>query len=397
MQLQQRIITSLPIEKIDLRPPPLFARAKELPPEPQIHYNESYDFRPNEYTSVPPPSTCPPFSPGEYSTIYARKAPFRHPNGYMIESPSSAGFIERQEQESASPSNRQNTTNGYAMHSQQQALPIRCNEHSSNNGHSPTPSDDSWRTPLLGANSPINNGKGEKNEKSHFPSVKNLSLFGKKTRATSTDATKHDGSHSLHTQASALPKRLLSTPSPEHTYVAIPSRKASAPLPSTPTSYTGSRFSSISASTMTTQSSYEASEAPDFNPWAEQERNSTPDNRGKSKGSSSAQTLRSSGSIPRAPGSSLSVISNPKDLLPSEANSKCILRLSLYITSYRRALALAGFEQSAETVAQNSLSILTILSESAMPDLSLRLLRKIILTSVPTQITQDSAKAPGKW
>ena len=333
MQLQQRIITSLPIEKIDLRPPPLFARATELPPEPQMHDNESYNVHPDGYPSASPPSICPPFSPGEYSRIYARQSSFTHPNNNMMASPPSTGFVERQEQESASSSDRyvqRDDPDRYKMHSQQLILPTRCKEQLlTHNDSSPGLSDDTWRTPLLGSTTPIDNGKGEKNEKSHFSSVKNLNLFGKKSRATSIDSTKHDASQSLHTQASALPKRMLSNPSPEHTYVAVQSRKASAPPPSTPTSYTGSRFSSISASTMTTQSSYEASEAPDFNPWPEQERHSTPDSRvnhGKSKGSNSAQTIRSSESIRRAPGGSISATGNPKDLLPSEANSKCIVK-----------------------------------------------------------------------
>ena len=329
MQLQQRIITSLPIEKIDLRPPPLFARAKELPPEPQIHNNESYNVRPNGYPSVSPPSTCPPFSPGEYSRIYARQSSFTHPNDNTMAAPPLTGFIELQEPESASSSDRyvqRDDPDRYKMHSQQLILPTRCKEQLlSHNDSFPGPSDDTWRTPLLGSTTPTDSGKGEKNEKSPFSSVKNLNLFGKKSRATSIDATKHDASRSLRTQASALPKRLLSNPSPEHTYVAVQSRKASAPPPSTPTSYTGSRFSSISASTMTTQSSYEASEAPDFNPWVEQERHSTPDStisHGKSKGSSSTQTVRSSESIRRAPG-----------------NSKCIVRISFFSISYHCALA----------------------------------------------------------
>ena len=338
MQLQQRIITSLPIEKIDLRPPPLVTRAKELPPEPHTHYNESYNLGPSGYSSAPHPGTCPPFSPGDYNTIYSRTASFRHQKDYMIEPPSWGGFIEHQEQELDSPSNRyvqQKTQNGYELRSRQQVLPIRGNEEPlSNNGSFLAPSEDSWRTPLLGATRPADNNKGEKNEKSHFPSVKNLNLFGRKSRATSIDSTKHDASHSLHTHASALPKRLLSNPYPEHTSIAVPSRKASIALPSTPTSYTGSRFSSISASTATTQSSHEASESPDFNPWVEQERHSTPDstvNHGWSKGTCSVQTLRSSGSIRRVPGSSMSATSNPKDLLPSEANSKCISRTFFYI------------------------------------------------------------------
>ena len=162
-------------------------------------------------------------------------------------------------------------------------------------------------------------GRNERSEKGHFR------LFGKRSRTNSDHVPKNDSMQSQQVQASAVPKHLLPSASPETAYESAATRALSGA--STTPSYAGSRFSSMSASTNTTQSSYEPPETPDFNPWLERGSHSTSSStisRSISKASSPAQTVRSSGSIHRVPGSSMSITGsmtgNPKDLLPSEAN-----------------------------------------------------------------------------
>lgn len=377
MQLQQRIITSGPIE--NLRPPPLFASPRSLeetPPVPQarriIRRHEPYDVHPNGYPPIEPSTqatTCPPFSPYEGRTTYPPQAPPIQPDHH---SPPSSfpgqydGQFSGQYQQATVYQSTQypqqapsNQFNGYV---QQQRLPIRSNDHErrspSNqapqaigqyqsapqgsvtevpNNASPTLSNGSRTAPPAyqertssGVTLPTasdRNGKNEKSEKGHFSSVTKLNPFSKKSRTASVDVAKNDTTQSQHLQPLAGPRHLMPSVSPEQLYDRAPSRKPSGP-PATPSSYAGSRFSSISASTAATQSSYEPPETPDFTPWADREMNtdsSSTISRNVSKASDPAQTLRSSGSTRRAPGSSMSNPNNShsvnsKVLLPSEAN-----------------------------------------------------------------------------
>ena len=377
MQLQQRIITSGPIE--NLRPPPLFASPRSLeekPPIPQARQitgrHEPYNVHPNGYPPIDAPTqanTYPPFSPYEGRSGHPKPSSSAQLGNYLPQSLSSGqygGQLSGHHQQAIAyqsvhqpPQSPPIQFNG---HSQQHRLPVRDNGHqrrsSSNQAHqsigqyqstpedsvaevsnnvSPTPLDGSWTSPPAYqewtspgfAKSPVSdsNGKDEKTEKGHFSSVTKLNLFGKKTKAAPITAAKSTPPQIQHAQGSAVPNYLLPVAAPEQPYDPAPFRKPSGPPP-TPSSYAGSRFSSISASTATTQSSYEPPETPDFNPWADRGTNadsSSTISRNVSKGSSPAQTLRSSGSIRRAPGSSMNIINsattvNSKDLLPSETN-----------------------------------------------------------------------------
>ena len=372
--MQQRIITSGPIE--NLRPPPLFASPRSLqdrPPVPQARQltarREPQNVHPNGCPPIDSPSqatTLPPFSPYEVPTGYPQQAPPGHSNGQSQRS-SLSGYYEGRSSGQHQQATVYQTTYypqqapspQFGGHAQQQRLPLHQHRRSSSSqtpqatgryqvapqGHisevysntSPTPSDGSWTSPpayqehtLPGVSSPIANERNERNErgeKSHFSAVSKLNPFGRKSRTASVDAVKTDPPQTQQPQASAVPKHLIPTIAPEQTYDAVPSRKPSGG-PQTPSSYTGSRFSSISASTATTQSSYEPPETPDFNPWADRGVNtdsSSTISHQLSKASSPAQTLRSSGSIRSAPGSSISIPRtassvNSKDLLPSEAN-----------------------------------------------------------------------------
>ena len=376
MQLQQRIITSGPIE--NLRPPPLFAprSLEEKPAFTQARQitgrHEPVNYHPNGYSPIHSPTqahTYPPFSPHEGCS---GNSPPSSPTQLGKYSPQSSSSIQYGGQLSGHHKQTivyqsidqppQSPPIHFNGHSQQQRLPIHDFGHHQRSPSSqapqvigryqsapedlvaeishnvpPTPSNGSWTSPPAYQEwtSPEfpkptvsdSNGKNEKTERSHFSSVTKLNLFGKKPRAASISAAKSTSPQFQHAQASAVPNYLLPIAPPEHPYDPAQSRKPSGPPP-TPSSYTGSRFSSISASTATTQSSYEAPETPDFNPWADRGINtdsSSTISRNFSKGSSPAQTLRSSGSIRRAPGSSMSIFSNSttvnsKDLLPSETN-----------------------------------------------------------------------------
>lgn len=366
MQLQQRIITSGPIE--NLRPPPLFTSPRSLEEKPPIPQARQITGHPNGYPPIDSPTqanTYPPFSPYEGRSGYPQpSSPMQHSN-YSPQSSTSGqhdGQLTGRQQQAIlyqsvhqPPQSHPIQFNG---HSQQQRLPLRDNGHHRRSPSSqapqvigqyqsapedfvtefsnvsPAPSDGSWTlspacqewTPPGFAKNTVSesNGKNEKTEKSHFSSVTKLNIFGRKTRAASINATKSTSPQIQHAQASAVPNYLLPIALSEQPYDPAPSRKPSGPPP-TPSSYTGSRFSSISASTATTQSSYEPPETPDFNPWAERGLNtdsSSTISRNISKGSSPAQTLRSSGSIRRAPINILnsSTTVSSKDLLPSETN-----------------------------------------------------------------------------
>ena len=373
MQLQQRIITSGPIE--NLRPPPLFASPKSLeekPPIPQARqitgHHESYNVT-DGYPPIDSPtqaSANPPFSPYEGRSGYSQPNSPTQLSSYSPQSLSSGQY------DGQMSGHHQQAILNRSIHQSSQSPPIQLSEHSKHqrlpsgdNGHhrkppssqvpqfigqyqsapegfvtevsnnvSLAPLDGSWtphpayheRTSPGFVRPAVNDtqGKNEKTEKSHFSSVTKLNLFGKKPKAPSVNPAQTIPPQIQHAQASAV---LLPIAPPEHPYDAASSRKPSGPPP-TPSSYAGSRFSSISASTATTQSSYEAPETPDFNPWADRVINtdsSSTISPNISKGSSPAQTLRSSGSIRRVPGNPMSIFNSPttlssKDLLPSETN-----------------------------------------------------------------------------
>lgn len=374
MQLQQRIITSGPIE--NLRPPPLFASSRsfeEKPPVPQAGLitgrRDPQKVHPNGYPPIDSPATTsPPSSPYEIRSDYSQQA---SPIQLKPHSPRSS-FSGRYE-EQISGHHQQVTAYQSMQYPQQlpfirsngqlqQRLPMRGNDphrsshpsqaHQVTGQHqlssqgyvteissntSPSPYDGSWTSPPAyqertspGAPTlPLSDGVGKnaKSERGHFSSVAKLNLFSKKSRTASIDIAKDEPFRNQHAQGLAIPKHLLPDAPPEPPCDSTPSRKASGP-PLTPSSYAGSRFSSFSASTATTQSSCEAPETPEFNPWADRGMNtdsSSTISRNISKASSPAQTVRSSGSIRRAPESSMSIAYNSssvnsKDLLPSEAN-----------------------------------------------------------------------------
>ena len=299
MELQQRILISGPIENVNLRPPPLFARPEATPTVPVIRqivgHQERYDALSNGHSPLEITAqgrSYPQLSPYEQSTSISQQATFDHRTGYTstLGSPTSAQFVgyHRQELDSQSDHSRRAT---HVRSNDQMLLPLRgFEEHPTKplpqapfshysppsqgrvveipSKTSPTPSDGSWTLSSAPAspNFKDQSTKSAKSEKSHFSSVGKL--FGKKSRSASIDMAKSDTPHNRNAQASAVPRHLMTNSHPEQVHDSAPSRKASAPLPSTPaSSYNGSRFSSMSASTMTTQSSYEAPETPDFNPW----------------------------------------------------------------------------------------------------------------------------------
>ena len=377
MQLQQRIITSGPIE--NLRPPPLFASPRSLeetPPIPQARQitgrHETYNVHPNGYPPIDSPTQAnsyPPFSPYEGRSGYPQPSSPTQLSNYSPQLSSSGqydGQLSGRHQQTVlyqsvhqPPQSPPIHFNG---HSQLQNLPIRDNgQHRRSpssqapqvigqyqsapedfvtevsNNVSPAPSDGSWTastafqewTPPAFARPTVSdsNAKNEKTEKSHFSSVTKLNFFGRKPRAASINAAKSTPPQVQHAQALSVPNYLSPVGTSEQPYDPAPSRKPSGP-PQTPSSYTGSRFSSISASTETTQSSYEPPETPDFNPWADRgvkTDSSSTISRNISMGSSPPQTLRSSGSIRQLGGSSMGMPNNinalnSKDLLPSETN-----------------------------------------------------------------------------
>lgn len=374
MQLQQRIITSGPIQ--NLRPPPLFASSRsfeETPPVPQARlitgHRDPQMVHPNGYPPIDlPATTFPPSSPYEVRSGYPQQA---SPIQIKPHSPRSS-FSGRYDEQIGG--DHQQVTAYQSMQyphqtplirsdgQLQQRLPMRGDDyhrnshpsqahqgirqrHSPSQGYvteissnsSPSPYDGSWTSPPAYqdrtspgvSTAPLNDGIGKnaKSEKGHFSSVAKLNLFSKKSRTASIDGAKDEPTRTQHAQGLAIPKHLLPNAPPEPPCDSTPPRKASGP-PLTPSSYAGSRFSSFSTSTATTQSSYEPPETPDFNPWADREINTDSNStisRNISKASSPAQTLRSSGSIRRAPGISMSIAyssssANSKDLLPSEAN-----------------------------------------------------------------------------
>ncbi|KAL8792821.1 MAG: hypothetical protein Q9195_004550 [Heterodermia aff. obscurata] len=377
MQLQQRIITSGPIE--NLRPPPLFASPRSLeekPPIPQARQisgrHEPYNAHHNSYPPIDSPTqanTYPPFSPYEDHDGYPQ------PSSPTQLSSCSPQLLSSGQYDGQLSGHHQQAMIYQTVHQPPQSPPIQFNGHSQqqrlligDNSHhrrspssqappvigqyrsapegfitevfnnvSPSPSDGSWTShPAYHEGTPPgfvkptfsdSKGKNEKTEKSHFSSVTKLNLFGKKNRAACVNPATSTPSQIQRVQGSAVPNYLLPIVPPEQPCDPAPSRKPSGPPP-TPSSYSGSRFSSISTSTATTQSSYEPPETPDFNPWAD--RGVTTDSsstisRNISKGSSPTQTLRSSGSIRRAPAGSMSIFNNlntvnSKDVLPSETN-----------------------------------------------------------------------------
>ena len=336
MQLQQRIITSGPIE--NLKPPPLFA-VPGLPNEqPSISQSRRICARAEAYNGY---RQLSPYD-GNGHPQYSQHVPPTQGNRWHQRG-SSSPFDRRSSQqgppiEPGRPP-QQAPPVQYPGNSQR-SIPVQVKGHNQQRqgcvtevfgSASPTSSDGSWTSPPAYQDhrstpkvvTTITSSGNEKNEKGHFASVTKLKLFGTRSKATPVTISKDEPHRIQELEASEYPKpstQKIQNEQPRNTPPARVQRlKEYPPPPPTPSS----RYSMASEAT-TAESIYDPPETPDFNPWADQSHPTTPATTRTLSDAGRLPTPRSSGSIGRAP-TRMSVTTsplskNPKELLPSEAN-----------------------------------------------------------------------------
>lgn len=342
MQLQQRIITSGPID--NLRPPPLFAKTgspQEQSPILEVrrtsvgaeayndHRSPSSNNRPGhaQHDGLVPPAQRNELrkrSPSaqldrrfsqQYSSVQAgapfqQAPPVEHPDSPQRSMPVQAKM----------PHQRPNQ--GYVP--------------DFFSGASPASSDGSWTSPpayqdhrltpkVVTTITSSANEKKEKIEKGHFASVTKLKLFGTRSKATPVTIPKNEAPriHELDASQSAKPapqNHQHEQPQNESLARVQHSMNHRAPPP-TPSS----RYSVFSTTTASTPagSIYEPPETPDFDPWTDRSLPVTPATTRTLNEPSRHSTPRSSGSICHAP-TQMTVATTsraPKEYLPSEENN----------------------------------------------------------------------------
>lgn len=342
MQLQQRIITSGPID--NLRPPPLFAKTgspKVRSPILQVrrtsvgaeayndHRSPSANNRPGhaQHDGLVPPAQRdelrkrPPsvqfdrrFSQ-QYSSVQTgppsqQAPPVKHPD-----SPQRSMLVQAK-----MPHQRPNQ--GYVS--------------DCFSGASPTSSDGSWTSPpayqdhrltpkVVTTITSSGNEKNEKIEKGHFASVTKLKLFGTRFKATPVTISKNEAPRIHELDASQPVKPVAQNhqnDQPQNESLGRVHHSINHPAPPpTPSS----RYSMVSTATASTPagSIYEPPETPDFNPWIDRSLPVTPATTRTLNEPSRHSTPRSSRSIRRAP-KQMNMVTTPwapKGYLPSEENN----------------------------------------------------------------------------
>ena len=332
MQLQQRIITSGPIE--NLKPPPLFANVG-LPSDGETQQSRAHV---EEYEEYSQPAPCGRGGHSQYAShTQGSGGHTRSPSGQFnrssaqYKSPVRAGAPPHQ-----APPIQYPGSSHRAMLLQANSVspqPQGCITELSSGSASPTSSDGFWASPSSCQDhrlSPkivttITNSRNEKMEKGHLSSVTKMKFFGKRSKATPVTISKSGSPRLQELEASEFHRRTaqgLQAEKPHNdkaSYTKVKRPKQQPPPPPTPSS----RYSMFS-DTAVTASIYEPPETPDFNPWADRSLSVTPATTRSVSEASRSSTLRSSGSIRRAPGSTpiQNCISprGPKELLPSEEN-----------------------------------------------------------------------------
>ncbi len=341
MQLQQRIITSGPID--NLRPPPLFAKPglpKERSPMLQSRRTSVGAEAYNDHRS--PSSSDRQGQPPHDGLVLLTQR-----NGMHNRSPS-AQLDRRFSQQyspvrAGAPSQQAPPVN--KPDSIQRSMPVQAKtSHQRPNqgyvpdffsGASPTSSDGSWTSPpayqdhrvtakVVKTITSSGNEKNEKTEKGHFASVTKLKLFGTRSKATPVTISKNEAPriHELDASESAKPAiQSHQNDQPHNEPPGKPQRLIRYPAPPpTPSS----RYSVASTTTASTPagSIYEPPETPDFNPWIDRSLAVTPATSRTLNEPSRHSTPRSSGSVCRAPTQMTMSTSPraPKEHLPSEEN-----------------------------------------------------------------------------
>ena len=343
MQLQQRLITSGPLE--NLKPPPLLTRRgspTEGPQSRQTHghpeanttYNYGYPSPAASAHEVPYTSLLSPSD----GTTYPESTPHVHFNEsqqhssspFNSESPRRSPTQARRSPQPAPPITYPRSSERPTMthvHGSYERSPER-NVRDSFYGTYPIPSDGSWLPPPAyqdhkitpSVTTTITGGGVEKDEKGHFASVTKVKLFGTRSKATPITISKNRRPAIQELEAPIPPKHPGRTLRKEQPQTVSPPgvqrmKENQAPPPS-PASIQR-RFSLASGTTAET--SYEPPETPDFTPW-DRSLPATP----ATGRTFSTPSRASSGSIRRAR-TQTSIASspsnmNPRDFLPCEAN-----------------------------------------------------------------------------
>jgi len=338
MQLQQRIITSGPID--NLRPPPLFAKLsspKERSPVLQSRrtsagaetYNGHHSPSSNDRQGQPRHDRLVP--PMQRNGMHKQSSPVQLDR--RLSQPVQAGAPSQQAPPVKYPETSQRSMPVQAKTPYQRPNQGYVPDFFS--GASPTSSDGSWTSPpayqdhrltpkVVTTITSLGNGKNEKSEKGHFASVTKLKLFGTRSKATPVTISRNETSriHELDASESAKPAtQTHQNDQPQNEQPARVQRLIDHPAPPpTPSS----RYSVASTTTTSTPagSIYEPPETPDFNPWIDRSLAVTPATTRTLNEPSCPSTLRSSGSVRRAP-TRISISTSPwapKEHLPSEEN-----------------------------------------------------------------------------
>ena len=344
MQLQQRIITSGPIEH--LRPPPLFADpglSDEKPPVPplapsrrvsgrRIAYPISSIGSPSQGTGAhenryPPSSSQGRDERPQYMPLVERK---EQPQGTVL-AHSGTRFFQRAPVVQY-PISSQSGTPVQNTGSSQRAQGFFDDE---SGNSSPTQSKGSMSSPPAYLDfkitpkvvTTITSSGNEKSEKGNFAAVAKVKLFGTRSKVTPVRTAKNEPGKIQESEAPSSPKpskRLVQSGQPHNVMAPrVQKSKDHQPPPQMPSSYRDYSFSAFSE-TSTNNSSYEPPETPKCNHWADRSLPVTPATSRTPDSSSQPPTLRSSGSTRRVTAQTNVTNNpnpiNPRDFLPSEAN-----------------------------------------------------------------------------
>lgn len=338
MQLQQRIITSGPIEH--LKPPPLFAKpvlSDEKPPVPPLAPSRRVSGRPVAYPtssngSLPQENRYPLSSTHgrderpQYMPLVERKG---QPQGTLMTH--SGTRLSQRAPGVQYPRNPQRGTpvqdTSPSQHAQGYFADVFGDSSpgvSEGSMSSPPTYQELKITPKVVTT--ITSSGNEKSEKSNFASVTKVKLFGTRPKANPMTIAKNEPCRIQELDSSNTPKpsKLLVHSRQPNDVLApkVQKLKDHPPPPPTLASYRDSSFSALSETT--TNSSYEPSETPNSNCWVDQSLPITPATSRNPDSSSGPPTLRSSGTTYRVPAQANMTKCpnpiNPRDLLPSEAN-----------------------------------------------------------------------------
>ena len=335
MQLQQRIITSGPIE--NLKPPPLFANPDMVYERSSTSQTQRRDAKAEAHEGL---RRLSPYDENGHLQ-YPQQAPSEQNYGWHRRSRSSqsdsiasqyplpirAGAPFQQAPSSQhsgtrlSPSQAQvayrQSSRGYTAEVSGTVSPVS----SDGSWSSPPSYQDHRLTPKV--ETTITSPRNEKSDKGHFASVTKLKLWGTRPKVIPVTVSRNDPPRIEELEGSELPEpaknRIYSDQTQYRKYPNLQRSKEHPAPPPTPSSGY-SMFSETTAA----EPNYEPPETPEFNPWADRSLPVTPAATRTPNQASRPSTLRSSGSIRRAP-IQMSVTAGaspktPKEFLPSEEN-----------------------------------------------------------------------------